>query len=374
MDSKIDKMIRPCCAGFEPYVAGKPVETIKRELGLKKVVKLASNENPLGPSKKAIAAMKNALKNVFFYPDSNSFELKQAVSRKYGIKPENIVVGAGSDEIIELLAKLFFNPEDEIIISDHAFIRYKMAGKLMNSKVVSIPMKNYTHDLDAMADAVNGSTKAIFIANPNNPTGTYNTKAEFEAFLARLLSLSLSIPPLVIMDEAYYEYGRLEKNYPETINYLSKYPNLVILRTFSKVYALAGLRAGYGFASRDIVDYIDRIRPPFNLNSLVQAAGAASIADASQVKKGTVLVAKEKEALYKELKKLEIPFIRSAANFVLMEIKPFSGKEVFEKLLRLGVIVRAMDEYELPNFVRVSIGLPAENKAFLRAVKKLLKK
>ena len=371
---EIKKMIRPCCAEFEPYIAGKPVETIKRELGLKKVIKLASNENPLGPSKKALTAIKSALKNIFYYPDSNSFGLKEAISRKFGMKSENIMVGAGSDEIIELIAKLFFNPEDEIIISDHAFIRYKMAGKLMNSKVINVPMKNYKHDLDAMADAVNGNTKAIFIANPNNPTGTYNTKAEFDAFINRLISYSLALPPLVIMDEAYYEYARSEKDYPETLDYLAKYPNLVILRTFSKVYALAGLRAGYGFASKDIIDYIDRIRPPFNLNSLVQVAGAASLCDVSQLKKGTNLVIKGKTALYKELKKLGIPYIPSAANFILMEIRPFSGKEVFEKLLRLGVIVRAMDEYDLPNFVRVSIGLPEENKTFINAVKQLLKK
>jgi histidinol-phosphate aminotransferase len=249
-----------------------------------------------------------------------------------------------------------------------------MAGKLMNAKVVGVPMKNYKHDLAAMAGAVNGSTKAVFIANPNNPTGTYNTKAEFEDFFERISSYRLERPPLVIMDEAYYEYARKEKDYPETAGYLGKYPNLVILRTFSKVYALAGLRAGYGFASADIVDYIDRIRPPFNLNSLVQAAASASLADASQVKKGTELVRKEKAVLYRELDKLGIPYIPSAANFVLMEIKPFSGREVFEKMLRFGVIVRAMDEYELPGFVRVSIGLPAENKAFLSGLKKLLGK
>jgi histidinol-phosphate aminotransferase len=369
----IEKMIRPCCAGFEPYIAGKPVETIKRELGLKKVVKLASNENPLGPSKKAIGAMKKALKNAFYYPDSNSFELKQAISKKYKITPENIMVGAGSDELIELIAKLFFTTEDEIIISDHAFIRYEMSGKLMNSKVVSVPMKNYKHDLEAMADAVTGNTKAIFIANPNNPTGTYNTKAEFESFLNRLLSYSFMCPPLVIMDEAYYEYARALKDYPETLKYFEKYPSLIILRTFSKVYALAGLRAGYGFAAKEVVDYIDRIRPPFNLNSLVQAAGAASLADPEQVKKGTVLVAKEKALLYKELKKLGISFIPSAANFILMEIRPLSGREAFEKLLRLGVIVRAMDEYKLSNFVRVSIGLPEENRMFIESVRKLLK-
>lgn len=371
--TEIERMIRPNCAGFEPYVAGKPVETIKRELGLKKVVKLASNENPLGPSKKALAAMKMALGKVFYYPDSNSFAMKQAISKKFKMKPENIMVGAGSDEIIELIAKLFFGREDEIIISDHAFVRYEMAGKLMGSKVVSIPMKNYKHDLSAMAEAVNGNTKAIFVANPNNPTGTYNTKAEFEEMLAILSTKQLNCMPLLIMDEAYYEYARVEKDYPETLGYFEKYPNLVVLRTFSKIYALAGLRAGYGFASKELVDYIDRIRPPFNLNSVAQAAAIASLADAAQVSKGLAVIKKEKKYLYGELKKLGISFIPSAANFILMEIKPFTGKEVFLNLLKLGVIARAMDEYLFPNFIRVSIGLPEENRMFIASVKKLLK-
>jgi histidinol-phosphate aminotransferase len=366
-------MIRPCCAGFEPYVAGKPVETIKRELGLKKVVKLASNENPLGPSKKALAAMKKALTNVFYYPDSNSFEMKQAIAKKFKVKPENIIVGAGSDEIIELLGKLFFCPEDEVIISDHAFVRYQMSGKLMNSKVISIPMKNYKHDLEAMAEAVNVNTKAIFVCNPNNPTGTYNTKAEFEDMLNTLAAKQLNYMPLLIMDEAYYEYARVEKDYPETLKYFDKYPNLVILRTFSKIYALAGLRAGYGFAAKEVVDYMDRIRPPFNLNSIAQAAAVASLADTAQVTKGVALVKNEKKRLCVELKKLGISYIPSAANFILMEISPFTGKEVFLNLLKMGVIVRAMNEYGFPNFVRVSIGLPAENRMFINAVKKLLK-
>jgi len=374
MKIDMEKLIRPCCAGFEPYVAGKPVETIKRELGLKKVIKLASNENPLGPSKKATGAMRKALKDVFYYPDSNSFAMKAAIGKKFGVKTGNIMVGAGSDEIIELLGRLFFCPGDEVVVSDHSFIRYEMAGNIMNAKVVSVPMKNYKHDLEAMADAVNGNTKAVFVANPNNPTGTYNTDQEFAGLMETVGSKSLSFTPLIIMDEAYYEYARPRKDYPETLAYLEKYPNLIILRTFSKVYGLAGLRAGYGFAAEEIVDYIDRIRPPFNLNSLVQAAAVASIADPAQVKRGTELVKKEKAFLYGELKKLGISYIPSAANFILMEIKPFSGREAFEKLLRLGVIVRAMDEYDFPNFVRVSIGLPAENRMFLDAVKIILEK
>jgi histidinol-phosphate aminotransferase len=368
-------MIRSNCAGFEPYVAGKPVETIKRELGLKKVVKLASNENPMGPSPKALAAVKKAMSDMYFYPDSNSWELKQALAKKFRLKPGNILLGCGSDEIIELIARLFFRVSDDIIASEHAFVRYQMAGKLMNCTVRTVPMKNYTHDLSAMAAAMTVRTKAIFICNPNNPTGTYNTKKELEAFLNTVEEKSVDgAPPLVIMDEAYYEYARGEKDYPETINYLSRYPNLVILRTFSKVYGLAGLRVGYGFASAEIVDYIDRIRPPFNVNLLAQRAAVASLEDKDQVKRSMAVIKEGKKYLYAELKKLGLPFVPTASNFILIDLSPALGSEVFKKMLRCGVIVRAMDEYSYPNHIRVTLGLPSENRLFISSLKKVLKK
>jgi len=364
----IKKMIRPNCAGFEPYVAGRPVETIKRELGLKKVVKLASNENPLGPSKKAVEAIKRAASSVFYYPDSNSWKLKKALSVKYGIETSKIMLGAGSDELIELIAKLFFKPGDEIVVSDHAFIRYKMAGELMGSKVVSVPMKDFTHDLKAMAEAVNKKTKAVFIANPNNPTGTYNSTAEFESFMKKVSRFS----PLVVMDEAYYEFASVNKDYPQTQKYLSRYPNLIILRTFSKVYALAGLRVGYGFAGGDIVDYIERIRPPFNISSVAQAAAEASLSDKTQVSRGIKLVEQGKKFICSELDKLGVPYINSAANFLLLDIAPLKGREAFQSLLKKGVIARAMDEYDMPDFIRVSVGLEPENRMFIKAFKALL--
>ncbi|MBN1822953.1 MAG: histidinol-phosphate transaminase [Endomicrobiales bacterium] len=371
---QIEQMIRPNCRGFEPYVAGKPVETIQRELGLKKVIKLASNENPLGPSKKAVKAMKSAARKVFFYPDSNSWALKQKIAENFRVKPANILLGAGSDEIIEIIAKLFFNQADEVVVSEHAFIRYKMAGELMNCKVVSVPMKGFKHDLDAMARAVNSRTKAVFIANPNNPTGTYNTKGELERFLSSVSVKSLSLPPLVVMDEAYYEYALVNRDYPRTLGLLKKYPNLVILRTFSKIYGLAGLRVGYGFADETVVDYYERVRPPFNVNLMAQRAATASLNDKRQVKRSVSMAEAQKKWLCGELGKLDIEYVPSAANFILMEIRPFSGRYVFQKLLRLGVIVRAMDEYDYPGFVRVTVGLPSENRMFIGAVKKLIKK
>ncbi|MBN1621929.1 MAG: histidinol-phosphate transaminase [Endomicrobiales bacterium] len=368
----INQYIRPCCRNFEPYVAGKPIETIKRELGLKNVIKLASNENPIGPSSKAVKAIKNTANNVFFYPDSNSWKLRKAVSKKFRIDISSILLGSGSDEIIELLAKAFFMPQDEIVVSEHAFIRYKMAGDLLDSTVVTIPMENYTHNLKAMFKAINEKTKAVFIANPNNPTGTYNDTGEMEEFLKNISELSCERKPLVIMDEAYYEYARSFKDYPETLKYIADYPNLIILRTFSKIYGLAGLRVGYGFTSRDIVDYIERIRPPFNITSISQEAAVASLNDLSQVKKSVRMVNEQRDFLYNELKKINLMYIPSAANFILIDVAPKAGQDVFREMLKEGVIVRAMDEYNLPNHVRVSIGLPKQNRFFITKLKKVL--
>jgi histidinol-phosphate aminotransferase len=356
-----------------PYVAGKPVETVKKELGLKRVIKLASNENPLGPSKLALKAIKKSLKNIYFYPDSNSSELKAAVAKKFGVSTNNVLVGSGSDELIELIAKAFFLPDDEIIASRHAFIRYQMAGTLMGSKVISVKMDGYKHDLAAMLEKVTGKTKAIFIANPNNPTGTYNSKTEVEALLKGIKAKNTAFLPLVVFDEAYYEYARANKDYPETLKYLSEYPNLIILRTFSKIFGLAGLRVGYGFASEQITDYIERIRPPFNINILAQEAAVACINDELQIKKSTALVREQKNYLYKELEKMGIEFVPSAANFILFNVSPMTGNDVFGKLLKKGVIVRAMDEYELPGYVRVSIGLKEENRMFIKALKEVIK-
>jgi histidinol-phosphate aminotransferase len=372
----ITKLIRQNCQGFEPYVAGKPIETIKRELKLAKIVKLASNENPLGPSKKAVKAIKDNAQNVYFYPDSNSFALKTALSKKYALPFENIFTGAGGDEIIEILAKLFFNESDEIVISKHSFVRYGMAAQLMNSKAVIVPMKDgFIQDLPAMANAATDKTKAFFLTNPNNPTGTYNNKESLEAFLSKVKPSNITgQKPLVILDEAYFEYGALQKDYPNGLNYLKDHSNLIIIRTFSKIYGLAGLRVGYAFASKDIVDYVERIRPPFNVSSIAQAAAIASLSDPAHVKKGQTLIKQEKKYLYKELKNLGIKFLDTAANFILADFAPLSGKEIFTALLKKGVIIRAMDEYELPTWARITIGLHKENEFFIKKLKEVLRK
>ncbi len=369
------KLARSVCKTFQPYVAGKPIETLKRELGLKHIIKIASNENPLGPSKKAVKAMKEVADKVYFYPDFNSTELKLALAKHYKLKINNIIVGCGSDELIEIIARAYFNPEDEIVISKYAFTRYQMAVKLMGAKEVIVPMKEgFVHDLKAMAKACNKNTKAVFITNPNNPTGTYNTKKEYEEFLKALPLNKYGVKPLVISDEAYCEYASYKKDFPDTLKYLARNPNLIILRTFSKIYAMAGARVGYGLVSESVSDYIERIRPPFDLNKFAQAGAIASLNDKSQVKKSLAHVRKEFKFIFAELKKMGIKYVDSVGNFFLMSVAPFKGKEVFQNMLKEGVIIRAMDEYDLPDYVRVTIGTRKENELFLKKIKKVLKK
>jgi histidinol-phosphate aminotransferase len=369
----IKKIIRKTCLDFKPYAAGKPIETIKRELGLKSVIKLASNENPLGASKKVLAAIKDNLEKIFFYPDSDSYELKRALSKKYRLSVDNIFTAAGGDEIIELIAKLFFEPEDEIVISKHAFVQYARAAKLMGSKKIIVPMRDgFTHDLQAMAKVCNKNTKAVFVTNPNNPTGTYNTKMELLQFFKKLPVNKFGVKPIVILDEAYFEYAKLERDYADGLKFLKNNPNLIVFRTFSKIYGLAGLRVGYGFASKEIVDYINRSRPPFNVNLLAQAAAAAAIADKEQVVKSQNLIKKEKIYLYKSFEKNRIEYARSAANFILIKTFPLKGKEFFTKLLKEGIITRAMDEYDLPYFVRVTIGTHKENELFVKKLTEVI--
>ncbi|MDR0401897.1 MAG: histidinol-phosphate transaminase [Endomicrobium sp.] len=371
---KITKIIRKTCENFEPYIAGKSIDEIKRKFRLKSVIKLASNENPLGPSKKAINAIKSNFKNIFLYPDSSSYYLKIALSKIYNLPVKNIFTAAGGDEIIEIIAKLFFNCEDEIIVSKYSFTRYAMAIKLMNSRLISVPMKNgFSYDLDGFLNVCSKKTKAIFITNPNNPTGTYITKFELLNFLKKIpINDEFDIKPLVVLDEAYFEYATLEKDYPNGIDFLNDNPNLIVFRTFSKIYGLAGLRVGYGFANEKIVDYIERIRPPFNVNFLAQIAAAEAIFDKEQVDSSKALVNEEKKYLYYEFQKLKVKYINTAANFILFSSLPFTGNELFKMLLNEGVLVRSMNEYELPYNIRVTIGTHEENKLFIEKLKKCL--
>lgn len=351
------------------------MESVRRELGLKRIIKLASNENPLGPSFKALKAIQKIGRSLFLYPDGASTTLRQALAKKAGVPAARVIIGAGSDELIELLGKTFLNPGDSIVVSEHAFIRYRMAGELMGADVVSVPMRNYTHDLSAMVAAVRPDTKLLFIANPNNPTGTYNGVMELVELLKQTEALNRgrSKPLLVIVDEAYVEFAKtLQKDYPDTLELQNRFSHLVVLRTFSKAHALAGLRVGYAYADPAVIEALDRVRPPFNVSVLGQAGAAASLEDSAHVRRAVNLVISERKKVLPALARMGLPTVPSTGNFVLIDLSPRTGKVVFESLLRHGIIVRSMDEYGFPNHIRVTYGLPMENQAFLKALSEVL--
>jgi histidinol-phosphate aminotransferase len=361
VDKKTQIVPRPVVGKFEPYLPGRSLEQVKREYGLKSVVKLASNENPLGPSPRALAAARKAAAAAHLYPDGFSTDLRMAVARHAGVPSDRVVLGAGSDEIIALLGLAYLSPGDEIIVGDHAFIRYRMAADMMGASTVSVPMPELAHDLPAMARAVTPRTKMVFVANPNNPTGTYNTAAQVEA-------LSDALPPsvLLVLDEAYYEYAREKKDYADGLALLKGGRNLMVLRTFSKAYGLAGLRVGWGAGPAEVVDALERIRPPFNLNVAAQAAGVAALADQGRVRRSVRLMASEMRKMEAAFRARGVEWTPSAGNFLLIKVAPLRGQDVFEALLKRGVIIRAMDEYGLPGHIRVTLGLPAENRLFLK--------
>jgi histidinol-phosphate aminotransferase len=357
---------RPQIARFAPYIPGRSLESVKREYGLSRVVKLASNENPLGPSPKAAAALRAAAGKVNLYPDGFSTALRETLAKSLRVRLTEVTVGAGSDELIEILGKAYLNPGDDIVVSEHAFLRYKMAGELMGARVIEVPMKNDTHDLEAMARAVTDRTKLVFIANPNNPTGTYNTHDEMEEFL-----ITLPARVLAVIDEAYFEYARARPDYPDAIDFFRSGRNLIALRTFSKIHGLAGVRLGYGVAPEPVIATLERVRPPFNVSTPAQAAGIAALGDRGHVRRSAGLVAKEKALLEKALKGMGIPFFPSVGNFLLMDVSPRRGADVFEALMKKGVIVRAMNEYGYPHHIRVTVGKPAENRLFLKVFREV---
>lgn len=353
---------RPQVQGFEAYVPGRDMDAVKKLYKLKSVVKLASNENALGPSPRARRAVADAARNLHRYPDGFSVNLRQTLARALGVKVSQVTVGNGSDELIEIIARAYLNPGDEIVVSDHAFVRYRMAGEMMGARVVTVPMTDLTHDLEAMAAAVTPRTKFLFIANPNNPTGTYNTKEQLEELL-----ITLPARVIPVIDEAYFEFARARPDYPDAVGFFKSGRTLIALRTFSKAYGLAGLRLGYAVGPEPVIETLERVRPPFNVSLVAQAGGAAALADRTHLRRSTALVEREKKALARALKDLGVEVVPSAANFLLIHVAPHRGDELFEALLRRGVIVRAMDEYGLPHHLRVTVGLPAENRLFLNA-------
>src|SRR3990167_4479326 len=346
-----------------PYQPGKPIEEVERELGITSIIKLASNENPLGPSPKAIASAKQALLTAHIYPDGNCYEFKHILSSFLAIKPEQITVGNGSENLLELIVKSYLNCNDEVIISQYAFLTIPIIIKSYNIKIIIAPAVNWGHHIKNIIDAVNEKTKMIFLVNPNNPTGTYTNKNDF-------LLLMKSIPPgvIVVSDEAYAEYI-LRDVYPKTLDYLANYPNLIITRTFSKAYGLAALRFGYAISSPEIADILNRARLPFNVNTIAAKAAIAALTDKEHIKKSVLVNQQGMQQLEAGLKQLKIPYIPSIGNFITMDVN--DAASVYQQLLLEGIIVRPLKAYNMPKHIRVTIGTFEQNQRFLTAMSRL---
>ena len=348
-----------------PYEPGKPIEEVEREFGIAHSVKLASNENPLGPSPKALAALRARLEQLNLYPDGDCFYLKQGLARKLGVKPENLIFGNGSNEIIELAARTFLQPGDEAVMAEQAFVVYQLIVQAVGGRSRAVPLKNYTHDLDAIAEAVSPRTRMIFLANPNNPTGTIFRRAEWERFLGRIAANAL-----LIVDEAYFEYVR-DPEYPDSLRYRASGRPMLTLRTFSKLYGLAGLRIGYGVGAAEMIALMQRVRQPFNVNSPAQWAALAALDDAEHVERSLEANRGGIEFLEQEFSRLGLEWVPSQANFILVRVG--KGQEVFQQLLRQGVIVRPTAGYRFPEHVRVTVGTMEENRRFIAALEKIIK-
>ncbi len=347
-----------------PYAPGKPISELERELGIQNIVKLASNENPLGPSPKALKAAQDALIDIARYPDGNGFELKAALSDRYGVSMDSIVLGNGSNDLLEIAARAFLEPGLSAVFSQHAFAVYSLAVQAAGAKGIEAPAKNWGHDLEGMFSMLEDETRMVFIANPNNPTGTFIGKEALHAFLN---SLPSSI--LVVLDEAYNEY--LPSGYDMgSIAWLSEFPNLIITRTFSKAYGLAGLRTGFAVAHPAVADMMNRVRQPFNVNSIAQSAAIAALSDIAFLERSHELNLSGMEQIVEGLEGLDLEYIPSYGNFLSFHVGPAQG--IYQKLLRLGVIVRPIAGYAMPEHLRVSIGLESENEKFLKALERAI--
>ncbi|MCM8791890.1 MAG: histidinol-phosphate transaminase [Candidatus Omnitrophica bacterium] len=348
-----------------PYIPGKPIEEVRRQSNVKNIIKLASNENPLGPSPKVLQAIRRSLSEIHRYPDSSSFYLKRKLSQVLKIKPTNIILGNGSDELIDIIIKTFVKEDENIVISEATFLEYKIIANINNRKVIPVPLKNFRYDLTAIKKAINYRTKLIFIANPNNPTGTYVNKKELDDFIR-----GLPKRVILVLDEAYDLFVDVD-DFPYSLNYIHN-KNIIILKTFSKAYALAGLRLGYAIAAEEFVSYLEKARQPFNVNSLAQVGGLAALEDREFLKKTRKTVLEGKRYLYQALDNLGIKYIPSVANFIMVDVKKDSF-EIFKKMLKYGVIVRDLRQYNLNNFIRVTIGKKEENKKFIEVFKRIIK-
>ena len=349
---------------IDPYKPGKPIEEVKRSLGLSEVYKLASNEIPFPPSYANKAIVKE-LANINRYPEGGCFYLRKALAKKLKVKDEQIVFGNGSDEIIVLALRALVEKDDEVVVGYPTFLIYEIQAQIHGAKIIKVPLKNLRYSLDDMAKAISKKTKIVFIANPDNPTGSYVTDDEVNKFLNK-------IPKdiLVYFDEAYFEFG--PKDFPKTLKLLKKRGNIIISRTFSKAYGLAGLRVGYGVTTEELAGILNMIREPFNVNRLAQVAAVSALKNKTFLSKVIKFIDKEKNYFYKELAKSGLCFVRSATNFILVDFNKDTG-ELFNYLLKKGIVVRELKGWSFPNFFRVTVGLPKENKKFIKHLREFLK-
>lgn len=365
MDTFIKTKARPEIFNLKPYVAGKPIDEVRRELGIEDIIKMASNENPLGPSPKAVQAILNILNDAHIYPDSNNFYLKGKLASFVNHDINGIIVGNGSDELLKLIAETFLNKDDEVIYAEPSFVEYEFTATIMGAKNIKVPVLDFIHDIEAMQKAITAKTKIIYICNPNNPTGTIVAAEQLDKFMA-------AIPKdiLVIFDEAYFEYAD-NPDFVSGLKYLKTGSNVIVLRTFSKIYGLAGLRIGYGLTKPEIAGAIERVTEPFNVNLLAQVGATAAIDDQEHVARSKEMNQKGKEYLYQEFTKMGLNYISTEANFIFVDTGKDS-KEVFAKLLKLGVIIRTGDIFGYPTFIRVTVGNPEQNKRFIAGLKQVL--
>ncbi|HET7625129.1 MAG TPA: histidinol-phosphate transaminase [Verrucomicrobiae bacterium] len=356
----------PALKELPVYQPGRPIEEVARELGLPSadVIKLASNENPLGPSPAALAAMRNVLAHLNLYPDGNAFYLKQKLAEKLGVQTANLILGNGSNEIIEFVGHALMQPDSDIVVSQFCFAIYPLVAKIFNANVITVPAKNHGHDLAEMLKAITPKTRVVFVANPNNPTGTVVSKNELVQFAAR-------IPKnvLLVLDEAYIEFLDDAADFVSEI-IAGNAPNILLMRTFSKIYGLAGLRIGYGIAQPEIIAMLEKVRQPFNINSIAQAGALAALDDSEHIRKTRENNALGLKFFEEELRKLGLEFVPSAANFLLVRVG--AGQRIFEELQKRGVIVRPMGGYQLPEWIRISIGTDKENARCVNALREIV--
>ena len=355
---KLEDLVNKGILNLNPYKPGKPIEDLERELGIKGAIKLASNENPMGPSPLAIEAVSKILNGAHRYPDGNALRLKECLSDRFKLDIKNLTIGNGSNDIIEFIARSFLSNQDSAIYSEHAFAVYPLVVQALGAEGIEVPARKFGHDLEAMKKAVKSNTKLIFIANPNNPTGTFLNPNEIRSFLD-----DLDENIIVLLDQAYFDYSSY-LNEDVGFELINEYPNLIISRSFSKAYGLAGFRIGYSVSSQEISDFLNRVRQPFNANSMALVAAEVALSDADHLKKSLEINANQESILIKGISDLGYDCIPSKGNFISFSSNG-DGENLFNALLKEGVIVRTLGVYKMPNYLRVTIGLPEENSIFL---------